>query len=303
MTLALGPLKLKNPYLLAPMEAVSDVGFRELCSSLGASLTFTEMVRGASFSRENKATLELVDTYDNSPVGIQFLTKGPEELETVLKKFFELREKPGYEHFKNVRSFDLNFGCPSPENIRIGAGPALIKRTAKMEAIFKTLATVTRQHDDRIAVGAKLRLGLNQIEKERKIAFRLVPAANEHLDFFTMHPKHAGQRGSDQADWNALKELRDVVTTKLIGNGGGLTAADAQSMLKQTKVDGVMLARGAINNPWIFRALNGGAEQPTHDEIMDARSAYLATAKLYGTKQKYLEFHEENFQRMLKASR
>ncbi len=305
MTLALGPLRLKNPYLLAPMEAVSDTGFRQLCGSLGASLTFTEMVRGASFLRENKATLDLVDTYEtDAPAGVQFLTKGPEELQKTLEKFFELREKPGYEHFRHVKAFDLNFGCPSPENIRIGAGPALIKRTARMEAIFRTLAEVTREHDDSIAVGAKLRLGMNQLEKERKVAYRLVPAANQYLDFFTMHAKHAAQRGREEADWNALRELRDVVTTKLIGNGGALDAESARRMLRETKVDCVMVARGAIKNPWIFRALaEQGPELPTRDEILDAQSAYLATAKLYGTRQKYLDFHKENFAKMLAERR
>ncbi len=305
MILSLGPLRLKNPYLLAPMEAVSDTGFRELCGSLGASLTFTEMVRGASFVRENKATLDLVDTYETAaPVGVQFLTKGPEELQRTIEKFFELRGRPGFEHFRNVKAFDLNFGCPSPENIRIGAGPALIKRTAKMDAIFRTLAQVTKRHDETIAVGVKLRLGMNRLEKERKVAYRLAPAANEHLDFFTMHAKHAAQRGREEADWSALHELRDLVTTRLIGNGGALDAESARKMLRETKVDGVMVARGAIRNPWIFRALSGqGAELPTRDEILDAQSAYLATAKLYGTRQKYLDFHEENFERMLQERR
>ncbi len=301
-SLSLGPLKLEGQYLLAPMEAVSDVGFRSLCSSLGASFTFTEMVRGASFARQNKSTLDLVDTYEQGPVGVQLLTKSPDELKKVIEMFFKLRETTEYAHYRNVKAFDLNFGCPNPDLIKIGIGPAMVKRTAKMEALFKTLATTTRAHDDSIAVGAKIRLGLNAREKEYKVAYRLAPVANEHLDFFTVHAKHAGQRGREPADWNALKELRDVVTTKLIGNGGALDAASARAMRQETRVDGVLIARGAIRNPWIFRALSErGAELPSVAEVEAAWKQYRETAQLHGTRQKYLDFHDENFQRMRTA--
>lgn len=301
MTLAFGPLRLKNPYLLAPMESVSDVGFRRLCFSLGASLTFTEMVRGVSFVRENHATLDLVDTYDAETVtGVQFLTKGPDELQKTLMKFFELRAKPEFAHFRNIKAIDLNFGCPSPELIRIGIGPAMVKRTAKMEVIFKALKEGVQRCDDSIAVGAKIRLGLNEREKEFKVALRLAEAANSYLDFFVVHAKHAGQRGREPADWIALTEFREKITIPLIGNGGALDAANATRMLTETKVDGVMVARGAIQNPWMFRALaDKGAELPTSDEVMAAWNAYKEFSTAQRTKQKYLDFHDENFRRLL----
>jgi tRNA-dihydrouridine synthase B len=304
MSLKLGPLTLKNPWLLAPMEAVTDVGFRSLCGSLGASLTFTEMVRGSSFARENRSTLELVDTYDEqTATGVQFLTKGPDELEKTLKKFFELREQPSFAHFRNIKAIDLNFGCPNPELIEKGLGPAMVKRTAKMEALFSALAKTVDSHDPSIAVGSKIRLGLNQREMEFKVASRLVPAANANLDFFTVHAKHAGQRGSEPADWKELVELRDHITIPFIGNGGALNATDARRMLKETKVDGVMLARGAIQNPWVFRALAGdGSETPTKEEVEAAWRDYKERAQRFHTKQKYLDFHEENFERLIKGS-
>jgi tRNA-dihydrouridine synthase B len=303
-SLTLGPLHLKNQFLLAPMEAVSDVGFRSLCHSLGASLTYTEMVRGASFLRENKATLDLVDTFDpQTPTGIQFLVKGPQESELVLKRFFELRKQPAYAHFKNITAIDLNFGCPSPENIRIGAGPALVKRTQRMSEIFKTMHDVVKAHDETIAISAKIRLGLNASEKQQRVAFRLLEPANAHLDFLTVHPKHAGETGRDPADWQTLAAMREQCTIPVIGNGGALDAEAARRMLRETKVAGVMLARGAIQNPWIFRALSDtGPEVASKEEMRQAFSNYTAIAQRFKTKQKYLEFHEQNFARLLDPS-
>jgi tRNA-dihydrouridine synthase B len=301
MTLSLGPLRLRNPYLLAPMEGVSDIGFRKLCFSLGASLTFTEMVRGAAFVRGNSATLDLIDTYDAGTLtGAQFITKGPEELNKIIGEFFELRERKGFSHLKNIKAIDLNFGCPSEDIIRVGLGPAMLKRTARMEGIFRTLRAAVKAHDDSIAVGAKLRLGLNQGEKERRIVHRLVPAINANLDYVAVHAKHAGQRGSEPADWNVLRDLRDIITIPLIGNGGVFTADDAHRMMRETSVDGVMVSRGAAKNPWMFRALaRNGPELPSAAEVEAAWKQYKEMAMPHRTKRKYLDFHEGNFRRML----
>jgi len=296
--LRLGPLELPSAYLLAPMEAVSDVGFRSLCVRLGAGLAFTEMIRGASFLRENRSTMDLVDTFDG-PVGVQFLTKGPDELRDILETFFKLRTLPEYARFKNVKAIDLNLGCPSPEYIRIGAGPALIKRQARMEAILRTFRSVVSENDPTIAIGIKIRLGLNALEKEHKVALRLAPAINEHLDYVVVHGKHAGQRGSEPADWDALREFRTLVSVPFIANGGAFDVASARELMTYTSADGVMIARGAIENPWIFRGLLGGAELATADEVLAARDTYMADAVRYSTKQKYSSFHAENFSRLL----
>jgi len=301
MTLTLGPLRLKNRYLLAPMEAVSDVGFRRLCFSLGASMTFTEMVRGAAFVRGNRATLDLADTYDEETLtGVQFITKGPDELKKIVDKLFELQKQPAYAHLRNVKAIDLNFGCPSEDIISVGLGPAMLKRTARMEEIFRTLRATVKAHDESVAIGVKLRLGLSRIEQEHGVVYRLATAINENLDYITVHAKHAGQRGSEPADWDALKELRKGITIPFIGNGGVYSADDARRMLAETKVDGVMVARGAIQNPWIFRALVGeGEELPTSAEVEASWKEYKEITAVHRTKQKYFDFHEENFRRLL----
>lgn len=289
----LGPLRLKNPWLLAPMEAVSDYGFRSLCSRLGASLTFTEMVRGSSFLRQTPGTLALIDTH--APAGVQFSVSDPKTLEELIKLFFALRKTPQFAHLHNVQVIDLNFGCPNPELIRRGMGPALIKRTQRMEALFKTLATI-REHDERMAFGVKLRLGLNEKEASLRVVHRLLPAANAHLDYFIVHGRHAHQRSSTPANWQELRAIRDELTIPLIANGGAHTASLARNLLRETRAAGVMIARGAIENPWIFRELTGGSS-PTREEILHARDEYMRTAAL----KKYREFHEKNFERLVQS--
>ena len=131
-SLRLGSLELKAPFLLAPMESVSDAAFRRLCWEQGAALTFTEMIRGAALARNNRSTIELIDT------GVQLLVANEKELLGALNRLEALAQST-HPHLANIRVVDLNFGCPSPDVIRLGAGPALLKRRAKMRAIFDAL--------------------------------------------------------------------------------------------------------------------------------------------------------------------
>lgn len=276
-------------YWLAPMESVTDEGYRSLCRRLGADFTFTEMIRAASFLRKNESTLSLVDTY-TGPVGIQFMTKGPDELKKTIDTFFRLRED--IKRFNNITAIDLNFGCPSPDIIKLGAGPALLKRTAKMTQIITMLARV-KEYDANIKIGIKLRLGLNQKEKDLHVIHRFTNEINEHLDFCTLHGKHAGQRGSELADWDAIRDFRKQITTTFLANGGAHSLEQIHALQQHTKADGVMLARAALN-PWIFRELKGEAK-PTRKEVEDAYKEYLDTHP----RTKFLEYNSENFKKIL----
>ena len=131
----LGSLELSSPFILAPMESVSDCAYRRVCWDRGASLTWTEMIRARGLARNNKSTFDLIDTFDPEVLtGVQLMVANEKELSEALEKL----ERPT-PHFKNIRAIDLNFGCPSPEVIRIGAGPALLKRRGKLEADRKSV--------------------------------------------------------------------------------------------------------------------------------------------------------------------
>ncbi len=298
--LALGTLSLQSKYILSPMEEVSDVGFRRLCYAQGAGLTWTEMIRASGIVRKNKATLDLIDTHDpDTLTGIQLFAVNERELAVALYRLEQLAHS-SHRHFMNIRAIDLNFGCPSPDVIRIGAGPALLKRTSKMEAMFDKLAHWRKTTKLPIgAIGAKIRLGLNQQEQDHKVYLRLVEPASRHLDYLAVHARHAKQRSRDPVSWGAIGEIKAIARIPVIGNGDVAGEDDAQRMLAQTGCEGVMLARAAIRSPWVFRELTGtGPALATPDEIDAAEREYLAIAQRFSTKPKYVAFHRENFARM-----
>lgn len=302
--LVLGQLPLASRWILAPLESVTDSAFRRLCWQQGAALTFTEMIRARALARRNRSTLELVDTVDaDVPTGVQLLVTSEGELEDALGALAKARTHAP--HLANVRVVDLNFGCPSPDVIRVGAGPALLKRRAKLRAIFEALRRAQRAGPLRLdAIGAKIRLGLNRAEQDQKVYLPIVELANEHLDYLTVHARHARQGSDDPPTWAAIREVKARATIPIIGNGGALDAESAQRLVAETGCDGVLIARGAIRSPWLFRALcDRGAAGPTAPELEAARRGYFDAAVARGTKPKFLEWHTEGFERMARRLR
>ena len=305
-SLTLGVRALQSPFLLAPLEGVSDVGFRRLCFEQGAALTFTEMIRARGLVKRNKATFDLVDTYHAQvPTGIQLMTTTPQELMDALGVVEELA-KSTHPHWMNLSAVDLNFGCPSKDIIQIGAGPALLKRRARMEAIFlalaswKTTTTLPIQ-----SVSAKIRLGLNQKEQDHKIYLPVVELASQaKLDWITVHARHAGQRSRDKPTWGAIADAKRVATIPVIGNGDVVTRDDAVRLFELSGCDGFLIARAAIQSPWCFRALRGkGPALPTADEVERERQRYEETATRLHTKQKFVDVHKESFTRLARLAR
>ena len=295
--LKLGSLELSSPFILAPMESVSDCAYRRVCWDRGASLTWTEMIRARGLARNNKSTLDLIDTFDPEVLtGVQLMVANEKELSEALEKL----EKPT-PHFKNIRAIDLNFGCPSPEVIRIGAGPALLKRRGKLETIFKTLRDWQKTTSLPIgAVGAKIRLGLNRLEQDQKVYLPIIELANEHLDYLVIHARHARQNSADKPTWSAIAEARALAKIPIIGNGDVVTREDWERLSRETRADGALIARGAIKSPWVFRGLRGeGSGQPTSEAELDAaQTQYLTLAERYGSKPKFREWHQEGFRRL-----
>jgi tRNA-dihydrouridine synthase B len=298
-TSTLGGHTLKSPFLLAPLEGVSDLGFRRLCFEQGAALTFTEMVRARGLAKRNKATFDLVDTHhDHVPTGIQLMTTGPQELQDALGVIEELAFS-SHPHWQNVRAIDLNFGCPSKDIIQIGAGPAMLKRRGRMAGIFDVLAAFKAQSRLKLlSVSAKIRLGLNQKEQDHKVFLPVVEAA-EKLDWITVHARHAGQRSRDRPTWSAIGEAKKVAKVPVVGNGDVVTRADAERMHAETGCDAFLIARAAIASPWAFRALSGGGSAVPSVVDVDAEAQrYRETAERLFTKPKYREFHAANFARL-----
>lgn len=296
--LKLGSLELSSPFILAPMESVSDCAYRRVCWDRGASLTWTEMIRARGLTRNNKSTFELIDTFDPEVLtGVQLLVTNEKELIEALSKL----EGSTSAHFKNIRAVDLNFGCPSPEVIKIGAGPALLKRRSKLEAIFSALGEWKKTTSLPIgAVGVKIRLGLNRMEQDQKVYLPIVELANAHVDYLVIHARHARQDSSEKPTWSAVAEARAKAKIPIIGNGDVVTREDWDRLRRETNADGALIARGAIRSPWVFRGLRGlGSGTPDSlAEIDAAETQYVALAEKYGSKPKFREWHREGFRRM-----
>ncbi|MBL8920665.1 MAG: tRNA-dihydrouridine synthase family protein [Myxococcaceae bacterium] len=296
----LGSLELATPFILAPLESVSDAAFRRLCWSLGAGLTWTEMIRARGLTRNNRSTIELIDCFEaDVPTGVQLMVVNEGELEEALERIEQLAATT-HPHFRNLRAVDLNFGCPSPEVIKVGAGPALLKRRNKLRSIFEVLRTWKQRTALPIgAITAKIRLGLNRLEMDQKVYLPIVELANELLDGLTVHARHAREESTTSAHWEALAEVKQRATVPIIGNGDVVSLQTAQRLIEQTGCDGVMIARGAIRSPWIFRELTGqGPGQPALAEVDLAEEEWRRRATSLGSKPKYFEWHAEGFRRM-----
>ncbi len=277
------------------MEGVSDLGFRTLCSRRRAGLTFTEMIRADGLARSNKATLSLVDSFDKSvPTGIQLFVTKPDILKkslAIIRRGIE--EKDG--RFSNLSVIDLNFGCPSPEIIKLGGGPAMLKRTERMKELLTVLRT-----DSPLPFGIKIRLGMNEREKQQKVYLRIVELVNKiGLDYITVHPKVASDDSRAPIDFAALQEIIDHSSVPIVGNGFVVDGPSAKRMLGMG-CSAVMIARAAVGNPWVFEEidhyLKTGKEVVLKKDYAGAWNEYKSIAEKYGTKGKYYDYHQKVFE-------
>lgn len=290
---------------LSPMESVSDLGFRALCYQHGASLTFTEMIRASALAQGNKATISLVDSHTPSvKTGIQLLVSKKDILQKSLAIIKEgMEKKDGV--FSNLSVIDLNFGCPSPEIINIGQGPALLKRTAKMKELLVTL-----REESPLPCGIKIRLGLNDFEKQQKIYLRVIEIANEvGLDYVTVHPKTAADSSIAPIGLEALQEIIGKSKIPIVGNGLVVDGPSAKRML-DLGCSAVMIARAAVGNPWIFEDIDNYLKtgkqfqgEKTPDDYKSAWNAYSSIASKYETKKKFYDYHKEIFELRMKGDK
>lgn len=222
--------------MLAPLEGHSTPEFRNLCYQNGADVTFTEMARLSALARKNKSTLEKISIPKNIPTWIQISGSNENELEKFLNDF-----KPS----DGFLGFNLNLGCPSPSVIKQGLGCALIKRVTKVQ----NMVNIIKNHGYKVSI--KLRLGMNQYEKEKKVYLNLIN--NVDADFFIVHGRHGKERENNPNDFEVYKEC--VKTGKIIIANGDIKTKEQIKHLKSIGVKGAMIGRAAIENPNIFSLL------------------------------------------------
>jgi tRNA-dihydrouridine synthase B len=233
--LKIGKLRINPPILLAPMVDVTDLPYRLVCRKAGAQLCYTEMLYVDAIIYENNKTQKLMQTNNqDSPLGIQITGNKLEHFEKAIP------------YLKKYDFVDLNCGCPSEKLIKSQAGSFLLNNPGLISKIIKIL----KKHN--LIVTAKIRLGFEK-NNVLEIAKEIERAG---ADAITIHPRLATHRYNVKADWNEIKKLKQAIKIPIIANGDILSLNDAISIIKQTDCDGIMIARGAIGNPFLFKQIN-----------------------------------------------
>jgi tRNA-dihydrouridine synthase len=272
--------------MLASMERYSNSVFRTLMYQHGADLTFTEMTHIQSILNMNKGSLEKISVKDTTPVQIQILSSNEKKLDRFLSSF---------QVFEGFKGFNLNLSCPSRDVIRHGKGAAMVKRAAKT----RRLVSVIRDYD--FPVSIKIRLGLNQFEKDNKLYLNNLRGVDP--DFFVVHAKHAGQSSSGSEDYSVFQEcVQEARGIPVIANGG-IDTSNKVRMLMSQGVKGVMIGRPALNNPYVFNLFKNemGLNYPLKNfpGIDVLKAEYKAIHDDHGGNIKYLS----NFTKTLGKSR
>jgi tRNA-dihydrouridine synthase B len=233
--LVIGNLTLKNNLILAPMAGITNLPMRILAREYGAALCFTEMVSVHGLIRDGKKTFELLKSApEDRPLGIQLFGDDPHLMAE------GARRVEGYGDL-----IDINMGCPVKKVVAGGAGSALLRDPAKVKAVLKSVRRATA-----LPLTVKIRTGWNAREHTFLEIARI--AEEEGCDAVTLHPRNRAQMFGSNADWSKIKELKNSVKLPVIGSGDLFSAGDITRMLELTGCDGVMVARGALGNPWIF---------------------------------------------------
>lgn len=231
------PLGKQNPWL-APLAGFSDLAFRMVCRELGCSFAFTEMVSAAGLVYNSQGTLNILKTTPKDfPLAVQLFGSKPAQM-------FQATQ---FLKAKNFTFFDLNCGCPVKKVVKTGSGARLLEEPKKIIELVKAMGEVV----DYAQIGVKTRLGYHLGEDVYlSLAEQL---AKLNIGWFTLHPRYAKQKFSGKADWKKLKILKkEIPELKVIGSGDLLSAQDGLACLESTGIDGIMFARGALANPYIF---------------------------------------------------
>jgi nifR3 family TIM-barrel protein len=234
--LRIGDLALAHNVVLAPLAGITNLPFRILCRRAGAALAFTEMVSVNGLVREGTKTLALLKSSpEDRPLGIQLFGDTPLQLAEAA------RMVEGYGDL-----LDINMGCPVRKVVGTGAGSALLREPLKIAAIIRAVRGVTT-----LPLTVKIRSGWNCGDDNYLEIGKIAEA--EGCDAITLHPRSRSRMFAGEADWSQLRHLKQNLSIPVIGSGDLFTPRDCLRMLAETGCDGVMVARGALGAPWIFR--------------------------------------------------
>lgn len=263
----IGNIEIENYLALGPMAGVTDLPFRLLCKEMGCNMLYTEMVSAKAILYKNKNTKELLNIDKNEhPVGVQLFGSDPDIMAQIAAQVEE----------GECDFIDINMGCPVPKIVNNGEGSALLKQPKLVEEILTKMVKAVNK-----PVTVKIRKGF---ENGTVYAVEIAKIAEScGVSAIAVHGRTREQYYSGKADWDVIKDVKKAVKIPVIGNGDIFSAEDAKAMKEYTGCDGLMVARGARGNPWIFREIKEYLENGNvidKPKINDIREMIIRHAKM-----------------------